>query len=145
MNDVDPSTQNCRRGSSKGHWVCTCTTDNLWNGSKLVGIRAGVAHLLVASELLVCSGGGAKQLRRGGRAASIGLEAAAQVREATRRPRTLGRLGEASDLRGAGVGAEDGGEATVTSTYRRRRRDGAEARGQGKKQVAMRGGGGLPA
>ena len=58
MNDVDPSTQNCRRGSSKGHWVCTCTTDNLWNGSKLVGIRAGVAHLLVASELLVCSGDG---------------------------------------------------------------------------------------
>jgi hypothetical protein len=101
-----------------------------------------VAHLLVASELLVCSGGSVKPLRRGGRAASISLEAAAQVREATRRLRMLGRLGEASDLRGARAGTEDGGEAVATSTYRRRRRDGAGARGQGKKQV---GGGGLPA
>jgi gamma-glutamyltranspeptidase len=56
-------------------------TDNLWKGSKSVGIRAGVAHLLVTSELLVCSDGGAKLLRRGGCAASISLEAAVQVRE----------------------------------------------------------------
>ena len=138
MNDADQSTQNYRRRSSKGHWVCTCTTDNLWKGSKLVGIRAGVAHLLVASELLVCSDGGAKQLRRGGRAASIGLEAAAQVREATRRPRTLGRRPTCE----VPVQAR---RMVATSTYHRRRHDGAEARGQGKKRVAMRGGGGLPA
>jgi hypothetical protein len=48
MNDADQSTQNYRRGSSKGHWVCTCMTDNLWKGSKLVSIRARVAHLLGA-------------------------------------------------------------------------------------------------
>jgi hypothetical protein len=75
----------------------------------------------------VCSGGGAKQLWRGGGAVSIGLEAAAEVREATRWPRTLGRLAEASDLRGAGAGVEDGGEAMATSTYHRRRRDGEES------------------
>jgi hypothetical protein len=55
------------------------------------------------------------------------------------------RLREASDLQGAGAGTEDGGEAAATSTYRRRQRNGVEARGQGKRQVAMRGGGGLVA
>jgi hypothetical protein len=92
----------------------------------------------------VCSGSSVKQLQRGGSATSIGLEAATQVREAMRRQHMLGRLREASDLRGVGAGMEDGGEAAVTSTYRRRQRDGAESRGQGKRRVAMQGGGGLP-
>jgi hypothetical protein len=97
---ADQTTQNCRRGSSKGHWVCTCTIDNLWKGSDLK--RSGGTTSAHSSQASCgCAAAAAWRRRRNCRCGGSGTgqggdEAAAQAGEMSWR--STGARGRSSDV-----------------------------------------------